>query len=76
MKYWNVEVEVDNNVGKIFAAIVLVLGKGISATIFGSMASLVKNIDKGYDIFTTEMNFVDEDRLCERTYEVCATSLS
>jgi hypothetical protein len=32
----------------------------ISATIFGSMANLIKNMDQGHDIYTTKMDFVNE----------------
>ena len=53
-------VPAETNPERIYATIVLILGQVISATIFGSMASLVKDIDKGYDLFTTKMDFINE----------------
>ena len=53
-------VPVGNNIQRIYMVFVMMIGQAISATIFGSMASLVKNINKGYDKFSTKMDFVNE----------------
>ena len=53
-------VQVTNNYERIYVFIVMMLAHAISATIFGSMASLVKNIDKGSELFAEKMDFVNE----------------
>jgi len=36
------------------------IGQAISATIFGSMASLIKNLDQGQDMFSSKMDYINE----------------
>ncbi len=38
----------------------MMAGQAVSATIFGSMASLIKNMDQGHDIFTAKMDYINE----------------
>ena len=45
---------------RVFIILAMMLGQAISATIFGSMASLIKNMDQGHDMFTSKMDFINE----------------
>jgi hypothetical protein len=40
--------------------LVMVMGQALSATIFGSMASLIKNLDQGHDMFTNKMDIIND----------------
>jgi len=45
---------------RVFIIICMMIGQAISATIFGSMASLIKNMDQGHDMFTSKMDYINE----------------
>jgi hypothetical protein len=49
-----------NSGEKIFITFSMMIGQAISATIFGSMANLIKNLDQGHDIYTEKMDYVNE----------------
>jgi hypothetical protein len=44
----------------VFIVIAMALGQALSATIFGSMASLIKNIDQGHDLYTHKLDTINE----------------
>ena len=48
------------NLQQIYVFIALMVGHAITATIFGSMAELVKNIDKGKELYSEKMDFINE----------------
>ena len=53
-------IDPQNSTEKVFIILAMMLGQAISATIFGSMASLIKNLDQGEDLFTNKMDFINE----------------
>jgi len=53
-------VDATDNGEYIFLIFGMVIGSALSATIFGSMASLIKNLDQGHDIFTNKMDVIND----------------
>ena len=53
-------VDATENGEYVFLIFGMVIGSALSATIFGSMASLIKNMDQGHDIFTNKMDVIND----------------